>query len=217
MRKSLIDRSALPNIITVGRILLAPAVFVLIFVPAAGARFTAFGLFVVAALSDLWDGYLARKHGWISDFGKLMDPLADKLLLVASFVPIYILSHQNGPVGSLPYWGVLPLWVLLVVFGREALITALRAVAVRQGIVIPAGQAGKYKAFVQNFFSGTTILWYALQTAALRYDWSGTFWHNWQGFHSVVLATTLAGAIVLTIYSLVVYLWNWRNMKRSAM
>src|SRR5690606_12787865 len=106
---SLLSRSTIPNVITVGRVILAPVVAFLVFVPSFGARLLAFILFVVAAVSDLWDGYLARKHGWISDFGKLMDPLADKLLLVATFVPFYILSHRAGPVGSLPYWGDLPL------------------------------------------------------------------------------------------------------------
>lgn len=213
---SLLDRSALPNLITVGRMLLTPVIFFLILVPSPGARGLAFVLFLAAALSDLWDGYLARKYGWISDFGKLMDPLADKLLLVVTFVPFYIVSHGTGPVGALPYWKVLPLWVLIVTFGREILITAMRGVAARRGIIIPAGKAGKYKAFVQNFFSGTTILWYALQTAAWKENWSGGLWHAWEAFHGVVLALTLLGAVVLTLYSLGVYLWNWRSMMRDA-
>lgn len=213
----MLDRSRLPNAITVGRMLLTPAIFVLILTPSSGARFLAFFLFLVAAVSDLWDGYLARKHGWISDFGKLMDPIADKLLLVVTFVPFYILSHRGGPVGSLPYWKVMPLWVLLVTFGREALITIMRAIAARHGRVIPAGRAGKYKAFVQNIFSGTTILWYALQTAAIKGGWSGSYWRGWEAFHAVVLAVTLLASVVLTVYSLVIYLWNWRAMNRDAL
>lgn len=217
MSMSLLDRSALPNVITVGRMLLAPAIFFLLFVPATGARLVAFILFVVAAVSDLWDGYLARKYGWISNFGKLMDPLADKLLLVVTFIPFYFISHGSGPVGALPYWKVMPLWVVLVIFGREALITIMRGIAARHGRVIPAGQAGKYKAFVQNFFSGTTILWYTLQTAALHGGWSGVFWRLWEGFHGIVLALTLLAAVFLTIYSLGIYLWNWRSMNRDAL
>jgi len=213
---SLLDRSALPNVITVGRMLLTPAIFFLILVPSFGARGLAFILFVVAAVSDLWDGHLARKYGWISDFGKLMDPIADKLLLVVTFVPFYIVSHGTGPVGPLPYWKVLPLWVLIVIFGREFLITAMRGAAARRGIIIPAGKAGKYKAFVQNFFCGTTILWYALQTAAWKEQWSSGLWRAWEAFHGAVLALALLGAVVLTIYSLGVYLWNWRSMMRDA-
>lgn len=214
---SLLRRSTLPNAITVGRVVLAPAVFLLVFMPDAGARMLAFVLFLVAAFSDLWDGYLARKHGWISDFGKLMDPLADKLLMIATFIPFYILSHRPGPVGSLPYWGVMPLWVLIVVFGREVLITVMRARAARRGAVIPAGKAGKYKALSQNIFSGSVLLWYALQTAALENGWSGAFWDAWQVFHGSVLALVLLAAVILTLYSLGVYLWNWRAMVREAM
>jgi len=208
-----LDRSRLPNLITVGRVILAPAVFFLILAPSGSARLLAFILFVIAALSDLWDGYLARKHGWISEFGKFMDPLADKLLLALTLIPIYLLSHGGGPIGVLPYWGTLPLWVLIVIFGREVLITLLRVITASRGIVVPAAQAGKYKAFVQNIFMGTTILWYALQTIALDKHWDGSFWKGWQVFHSIVLGGTLLLAIILTIYSLIVYLWNWRSMK----
>lgn len=212
----LLDRSTLPNAITVGRILLAPAVFFLVFVPEFGARLLAFALFLVAAFSDLWDGYLARKHGWISDFGKLMDPLADKLLLVATFVPFYILSHGPGPVGKLPFIGELPLWVVLVVFGREALVTAMRAVAARRGAVVPAGRAGKSKAVFQNIFSGAVLLWYAVQTEAYRRGWSGPAWETWQTVHGLVIVATLVIAVTLTLYSLGVYLAGWRAMVREA-
>ncbi|HEX7050314.1 MAG TPA: CDP-diacylglycerol--glycerol-3-phosphate 3-phosphatidyltransferase [Longimicrobiales bacterium] len=213
---SLLRRSTLPNAITIGRILLAPAVAILAFIPEFGARLFAFILFVVAAVSDLWDGYLARKYGWISNFGKLMDPLADKLLLVATFVPFYILSHRGGPVGRLPFWGSLPLWVVLVIFGREALITVMRMVAAHRGVVVPAAAAGKYKAAFQNIFSGSVLLWYALQTIADEHGWTGAAWEAWQAFHGAVLASTLAIAVVLTLYSLAVYLKSWRTMVREA-
>lgn len=209
---SLLTRSTLPNTITIARIALAPVVFVLLFVPTFTARFLAWWLFLVAAISDLWDGYLARKHGWISDFGKLLDPIADKLLLVATFLSFYILSHQSGPVAALPWLNRFPLWILLVVFGREVLVTVVRSIAARAGTVIPAGRAGKLKAVFQNIFIGTTILWYALRTAGQRHDWGGAFWSFWQGFHGLVLLVSLAIAVVLTVFSLAVYLWQWRRL-----
>lgn len=212
---SRLSRSKLPNVITIGRILLTPAIALLVFVPDGGARLLAFVLFLVAGVSDLWDGYLARKHGWTTDFGTLMDPIADKLLLVATFVPIYLLSHRADPILSLPFWGTLPAWVLIVVFGRELLVTAIRAVAARRGVVIAAGQAGKYKAFAQNFFSGTTLLWYALRTFAGERGWTGPVWEGWQAFHGVVLALALLTAVVLSLYSLVVYLRAWRPRARE--
>ncbi len=213
---SVLHRSTLPNAITVARILMAPAVFFLMFEPDFGARFIAFWLFVVAGVSDLVDGSLARKYGWISDFGKLVDPIADKLLLVATFVPFYVLSHRPDAV-PLPLWRTLPLWVLLVVFGREVLITIIRALAARKGTVIPAGKAGKQKALSQNIFIGTTIFWYALQSAAREYRWGGRDWTAWQVFHGTILVVTLFLAIALTVYSLVVYLWGWRAIVKQSL
>lgn len=203
--------STLPNAITVTRIVLTPVIFLLLFVPTFGARLAAFILFLVAAFSDLWDGHLARKHGWITNFGKLVDPIADKLLLVATFLPFFILSHRPPATTKLPVLDVLPLWVLLVVLGREALVTLLRSIAARRGQVIPAGRAGKLKAVFQNIFIGTTILWYALRTAGAERAWRGWVWDAWQVLHATVLLTTLAIAVALTVWSMAVYLWGWRR------
>jgi CDP-diacylglycerol--glycerol-3-phosphate 3-phosphatidyltransferase len=210
-----LDLSTLPNIITVARIVLAPIVFALLFVPSFTARFVAWLLFLMAAFSDLWDGHLARKYGWISDFGKLVDPIADKLLLVATFVPFYLLSHRASPATQLPIMGALPLWILLVIFGRELLVTVIRSVAAGRGVVIPAGREGKLKAVFQNIFIGTTIFWLALRTAGEMRGWQGTFWMFWQAFHGFVLITSLVIALVLTVYSLVVYLNQWRRLLRG--
>lgn len=210
---ALFEARTIPNVITVARILVTPAVFVLVLVPEFWPRLLGFILFLVAAFSDLFDGYLARKHGWISDFGKLMDPLADKLLVVATFIPFYIVSHRPGPVGDLPFWGEMPLWIIVVIFGRELLVTVVRQIEAGRGRVIPAGQSGKYKAVFQNIFCGATILWYALQTAAAERGWTGTGWELWQGLlHGPVVAISLLIALVLTLYSLVVYFWNWRSL-----
>src|SRR5688572_31192948 len=110
----LLQRSTIPNAITIARITLAPIVGILLFVPTFTARFLAWLLFLIAAFSDLWDGHLARKYGWISDFGKLVDPIADKLLLVMTFLPFYILSQRDGdPHGQLVVIGTMPLWILV--------------------------------------------------------------------------------------------------------
>lgn len=208
---ALLERRAIPNVITLARVLVAPAVFVLALSDTFAPRLLAFALFTLAALSDLWDGHLARKHGWISDFGKLMDPVADKLLLVATFVPFFILSNRPGPMDDLPYWGALPVWVMVVVFGRELLVTVVRQIAARRGQVLPAGPAGKYKTAVQSLFVGAALLWYALQAAARASDWTGPFWTAWQRFvHGPLVAATLLAAVVLTVYSMVVYFHGWR-------
>ncbi|MGH7444102.1 MAG: CDP-diacylglycerol--glycerol-3-phosphate 3-phosphatidyltransferase [Longimicrobiales bacterium] len=213
---ALFERSTLPNAITVARIVLTPAVYVLVFIPTFTARFIAFLVFLTAAFSDLWDGYLARKHGWISNFGKLLDPIADKLLLVATFVPFYIVSRRDTPDAPLPLFGELPLWIMIVIFGREVLITGIRSYAARGGVVIAAGKSGKLKAVFQNIFIGTTIFWYALQSAAHDHGWTGMLWERWQIFHGTVFLLTLAIALWLTVYSLGIYLYEWRRLLSAA-
>ena len=205
-------RLNLPNVITIARILACPAVFFLVFMDSASLRFAAWALFVAAAVSDLWDGYLARKHGLITDLGKLLDPLADKLLLVSTFVPFYILSQSSGPVGPLPFLGPLPLWIVLVILGREFLITVFRSYAARRGVVISAGQAGKYKAFTQNLFIGGLLLWYPLQMISREEGWSGGFWTFWTYLHGGWIALFLSVALLLTIFSLLDYLWRFRTL-----
>jgi CDP-diacylglycerol---glycerol-3-phosphate 3-phosphatidyltransferase len=210
------QRSTLPNIITVGRIAMAPLVGLLLFVPTFTARFIAWLLFLIAAFSDLWDGHLARKYGWISEFGKLVDPIADKLLLASTFVPFYILSQRAAdPHGQLVAIGTLPLWIMIVVFGRELLVTVIRSIAARSGTIIPAGSSGKLKAVFQNIFVGTAIAWLAINSAALNRGWDTQAWEYWRLFHGFVFLTSLAIAVFLTVYSLAVYLWQWRRLITS--
>lgn len=207
---ALIQPQGIPNAITVGRVIMAPVVFALLMIDGFWPRLIAFILFLAAAFSDLWDGYLARKHGWVSDFGKLMDPLADKLLVVATFVPFYLISADPGPSSHFPYWGSLPGWVLVVIFGREILVTVIRQVSARRGRVIPAGREGKLKAVFQNIFCGATIFWFALQSAAALHGWTGAFWDAWQAWlHAPVVMLALLIAIVLTVYSMIAYLRHW--------
>lgn len=199
-----------PNIITGLRIVACPLVWILVMAPEPGARLGGFVLFLAAALSDLWDGYLARRYGWITDVGKLLDPLADKLLLVVSFVPIYLISHR--PDGVLPVVGPLPLWVLVLVFGREAFITGFRWWAARRGVVIAAGTSGKYKALFQNFFAGGALLWFPIETWVRRAEATGTaLWAVWRVIHGAWLIITLTVAVVLTVVSLIDYLRGYRS------
>ena len=179
------------------------------------SRLLAFLLFLVAAISDLWDGYLARKHGWISDFGQLWDPIADKLLVAATFIPLWIVSHRPGPLAELPYWGVLPLWVVLVIFGREILITVVRSVLASRGRVLPAGRAGKHKAVSQNIFIGSAIFWYMMVVAAERGGWTSGLYEVFRAFVEVVVAASLLVAVTLTVYSMVVYLYQWWKVGRA--
>ena len=204
----------LPNVITVGRIVACPAIFVLALAPSVGARLAAFVVFVGAGLSDVWDGYLARKHGWITNVGKLLDPAADKLLLLSTFIPFYIISHRGGELGLIPLWGMrmLPMWVLIVIGGRELLVTLFRQWAVRQDVVIAAGTSGKYKTLVQNLFSGGLLLWYPVQEFAATRGFDNLPYRAFVQVHSAWIVVTLALALILTIYSMVDYLWTYRAL-----
>jgi CDP-diacylglycerol--glycerol-3-phosphate 3-phosphatidyltransferase len=207
----------LPNAITIARIVACPGVFWLALSPKASHLFLAFVLFLAAALSDLWDGYLARKHGLITTMGKLLDPLADKLLMVSTFLPFYLVTRGDDPLWQIPWWGVMPLWVVVVIFGRELFVTVLRSWAARRGAVIASGKSGKIKAFIQNIFSGSLLLWFALVRWAESLEWtSSPLWQGWAWFHGAVTGLTLLVAILLTLFSLGVYLVQNRRLFRHA-
>lgn len=202
----------LPNAITTLRVLLAPVVTVLLFESTPSVRLIAFGVFLVAALSDLVDGALARRRGEITDFGKLVDPLADKLLLVATLIPFYLLTLRVPGLGQLPVFGAIGLWILVVFFGRELLITWLRTAAARRGVVVPASTLGKRKALAQNVFIGSMILWLAYRTAAMDEGWTGSLNRFWAALHGWFTTISLVVALALTVVSLVVYVANFRRV-----
>ena len=201
-----------PNVITIARIAACPVIFWLAMSPGVGARFWAFALFIVAAVSDAWDGYLARRYDLITDVGKLLDPVADKLLLVSTMIPFYLISHRGGPLDEVPVLGPLPLWILVVIFGREVFMTAFRSYAVRRGVVIAAGRAGKRKALLQMCFIGGLLLWYPLVQVADHRAWSHAAWSVASVFVQTWVPITLAVAIVLTVYSMIDYLWSYRTL-----
>lgn len=206
------SRFTLPNIITVARIAACPVIFFLALGTGPTSRLWAFALFVIAALSDVWDGYLARRYGLITDMGKLLDPIADKLLLLATFVPFYIVSRRGSELDLIPWWGEMPMWVMVVIFGREIFITLFRSYAVQRGVVIPAGSAGKWKALFQALFMGGLLLWYPLRQVAAVREWDGAFWAFWTQLHGAWIGVTLGVAIVLTVYSMFDYLWSYRSV-----
>jgi CDP-diacylglycerol---glycerol-3-phosphate 3-phosphatidyltransferase len=125
-----------PNLLTVIRILLIPVIVVVLLSETPNADELAAIVFAVAAFTDGLDGYIARSRGSVTTFGKLMDPIADKLLIIA-------------PLVSLVSLGRIAAWVAMVIIAREFAVTALRMVAVEQGVVIPASIFGKAKTITQ--------------------------------------------------------------------
>src|SRR6267142_2261395 len=153
----------------------------------------------------------------VSELGQLLDPIADKLLLFATLIPIFWLTRHPTILVDyrIPWWGSFPVWVALLLVGRELLITAFRFFARRRGVVIPALGAGKLKAVVQNMFIGATLFWFAWKDALAAHPWAGWFRNFWDQFHGAVVAVTLAGAILITVYSLIVYLYRYRTLLKG--
>ncbi|CAN5489077.1 CDP-diacylglycerol--glycerol-3-phosphate 3-phosphatidyltransferase [soil metagenome] len=173
------------NIVTVARILLAP-VFVWMLITDGGDdglfRWLAAGLFLLAILTDAVDGFLARDRNLVTDQGKLLDPIADKVLIGGALIGLSIL-------------GELPWWVTIVILVREVGITVLRLVLLRDH-VIPAGILGKVKTWVQAI---------AISFALVPFPSLIGEWMN------VVNFVLMSAAVLLTLVSGVEYLWQaWR-------
>lgn len=202
----------LPNVITITRIAACPLLVWLVMSSDLTIRFLGFALFVVAALSDVYDGYLARRYDLITDMGKLLDPLADKLLLAVTLVPIFLISNRDVELGAFPLFGAIPMWVVVLIFGRELFMTVFRSYAARKGVVIAAGTAGKRKALFQNLFIGAALLWFPLAQVAQDLSWGGVAWRFMEVLNPWFATVTLAVAIVLTVYSMIDYLWSYRTL-----
>jgi len=206
----------LPNLLTLARIGLAPVIALLPFIEGYWPKVIAFVIFVAAAVSDVVDGYLARRSKQVTDLGMLLDPAADKALLIATLVPIYWITRHPTVLYGIPWWGSLPLWVAVILVGRELLMTLLRYEAKKRGVVIPAGREGKLKAILQYLFIGATIAWFAWKDYLVRTGLTGRMRNAWDEFHGAFVAVTLALAVVLTVYSFVVYLFRYRALFRAS-
>jgi len=206
----------LPNILTLCRIALTPVIALLPFINGYVPKLIAFVVFLGAAISDIYDGRLARERDEITDLGKLLDPIADKLLLFACLVPIWWITNHRMQEYGIPPWGNFPLWVALILVGRELLMTAFRQMAKKKGVVIAAASAGKIKTIVQDIFIGSTIAWFAWKDMRLAFGWeTGWFGDFWDQFHGTVIAVTLAVTVLVTVYSLGVYIYKYRMLFRG--
>jgi CDP-diacylglycerol--glycerol-3-phosphate 3-phosphatidyltransferase len=204
----------LPNVLTLSRIALTPVIALLPFINGYVPKLIAFVIFLAAAISDAYDGRLARERDEVTDLGKLLDPLADKLLLFACLIPIYYVTRSMAQY-EIPWWGHLPLIVALLLVGREIGMTVFRQLAKRRGVVIAADRAGKAKTIVQDIFLGATIAWFAWRDMRVEFGWeTGWLGDSWNSFHGTVVAVTLAVAVLLTVASLVSYIYRYRSIFR---
>ena len=219
----------LPNAITVARIAATPLIALLPFVPSWSARLLAFTIFLAAAITDYYDGMLARTRGLITDLGKQLDPIADKALLVATLVPMFALMgrglsgallwtpDRDGAattvidIGGLPFvtpLGLvsLPWWIPAVVLGRELFMTVFRQAAARRGVVIAAIGPAKWKTGFQMVWVGAAFFWFFAATLAGHRRWSSGSWTAFANFNGIVGSLAMVGAVVLTLYTLVLYM-----------
>ncbi len=188
----------LPNILTLSRIPILFAVVALLNLQLTGARTVALILFIIGALTDWADGYYARKLGLVSDFGKLMDALTDKVLMVGLFVALVAMDILPG------LWF---LFLILMVLSREFLITGLRLVAASSGVVLAAEKSGKQKTVSQMIAAILLLL-----AVAIRDDFPNQFPNYvsdglyWVGVGFFILAT------VLTVSSGVMYIVKYGSL-----
>ncbi|MFH1783036.1 MAG: CDP-diacylglycerol--glycerol-3-phosphate 3-phosphatidyltransferase [Candidatus Omnitrophota bacterium] len=126
----------LPNKLTVSRIVMAVFFIFFLFVRGVGAKFTALALFTAACITDYYDGFIARKYNLVTSFGKLMDPIADKILILGAFLSFVEMK-------------IVPAWMVIIIISRELVITGIRILALSQKKVLQAEVAGKHKTISQ--------------------------------------------------------------------
>ncbi|MDO4281119.1 MAG: CDP-diacylglycerol--glycerol-3-phosphate 3-phosphatidyltransferase [Peptococcaceae bacterium] len=128
----------IPNQLTTLRVILIPVFMYFFTADMAGAKYIAAVIFIAASLTDFLDGYLARKWQLVSNFGKIMDPFADKLLVLTALIYLAIDATIPG-------------WPVIIIIGRELLVTSLRALAADHGVILAARKLGKFKTISQMF------------------------------------------------------------------
>lgn len=174
-----------PNCLTILRIFMVPVfvVFMLVNVFGGADRYIAGVIFIAASLTDTLDGYLARKNNQITVFGKFMDPLADKLLVCSALICLVEL-------------GQLPSWIVIIIVGREFIISGFRLVAAEQGVVIAASYWGKFKTVSQM-----------VMVILLVFNFGGAF--------DVLEQVFIWLATILTVISLVDYMYKNRGVLKE--
>ncbi|MDR1595645.1 MAG: CDP-diacylglycerol--glycerol-3-phosphate 3-phosphatidyltransferase [Puniceicoccales bacterium] len=190
----------LANCITLSRVPLLFLIVLFMYVDFPGSASLSIILFIFCGITDWLDGYLARKYNIISTLGMFMDALTDKIFMIGIMVTLLVLQ-------ILPRW---TLFLILMVIGREFLITTLRLVAATQNIVIAANMAGKVKTVLQIVSTGIMILWFALTKDFGR--WLRPHYISWMYYGGITL---FLYSTYLTISSGVYYALNHRDLLRD--
>ena len=174
----------LPNKLTLLRVCMIPVFMIFALIENGFCQFIAVALFLLASLTDYLDGYIARSCNLVTDFGKFMDPIADKLLVMSAMV---ILVAQNR----------MPAWICVVMLAREFIISGFRLVAAGKGTVIAAGMTGKIKTVTQMV---AIVMLFIFSSAT----------GGGSGFFYFLSNVVLYASAILSIVSCVEYVWNNR-------
>ncbi len=195
----------LPNAITLSRLFLTAGFIIFVAWESTWGHLTALILFIIAAISDFVDGWLARKLNLVTPLGKLLDPLADKILVCSAFV---FLTAE----------GLCPVWITALIIGREFLVTGLRQIAIEAGQVLAADRLGKWKTTFQLTYLISGMIWLTLETMdsitpplsffhSLTRPWGEGAW---------LLPISLGLAVGLTVISGWNYVWSSRYLLRGS-
>lgn len=172
----------LPNLLSLFRIGIIPVlVYLLTFSDRVSAVLAA-SLFLIASITDYFDGYLARRNRSVSDLGKILDPLADKLMVIAVLIMLTAMDRPGEP--------SVPAWLVVIIIARESAVTVIRGIALSEGIVMHSETLGKYKFILQAFAVVGLLVHYTywgvdffvagvyfLALAAVIAVWSGVSYH----------------------------------------
>ena len=184
------------NRITVLRIALTFVFMFLLFCQGLWAKIATLAVFVAVGLSDYFDGRIARKRNMVTDFGKLMDPIADKIFVLAAFAAFVQMQ-------------LIPAWMFVLVMSREILIMSLRLFALNKGKVLSASKAGKHKTFSQMIVIFFVVAFIVLKEVMLTFFTWNPAWEK--SFHRGIYIFVLI-TVGLTLYSGLSYLWENRQI-----
>ncbi len=169
----------LPNILTMSRFGFAVIIGVLLMTNTLAGNISAAVLFIAASLTDYYDGYLAKKNGLISDFGKIMDPIADKVMILSIFTVLAFLGMVDG-------------WMVIAIGVREVAVTVSRLKAMAQGQVLPAEAAGKIKTVFQILTIAVILLFLIAEQAVFALSWFYKVEMAWRTLINVLMIVSVA-------------------------
>ena len=184
------------NRLTIFRILLTFVFMFFLFCHGLPAKIIAFIVYILAALTDYFDGRIAKRHNMVTDFGKLMDPIADKILVIAAFAAFVQMQ-------------LIEAWMFVIIISREMIITSLRLFALNKGKVLSSARAGKHKTFSQMAVIFLLLGFIVLKEFMLTFSTWNPSWENffrWSIFYLMIIT------VGLTLYSGLSYLWENRKI-----